>query len=147
MVGYKHECFNYLVDKYGVQLIVSAQYATANNYSSLQLVAHRLGDSLVIDGDTYIRRPVVPLVRPGVSQFICQQTQQGREWELITDAGDRVVAVRKDSPSGYCMSGVSYWTEEPRPSSARNWTRAARTITGRMPSSASWTACPSTPPG
>ena len=112
VVGYKHECFNYLVDKYGVQLIISAQYATANNYSSLQLVAHRLGDSLVIDGDTYIRRPVVPLVRPGVSQFICQQTQQGHEWELITDADDRVVSVRKDSPSGYCMSGVSYWTEE-----------------------------------
>lgn len=42
VVGYKHECFNYLVDKYGVQLIISAQYATANNYSSLQLVAHRL---------------------------------------------------------------------------------------------------------
>ena len=41
VVGYKHECFNYLVDKYGVQLIVSAQYATANNYSSLQLVALR----------------------------------------------------------------------------------------------------------
>ena len=101
VVGYKHECFNYLVDKYGVQLIISAQYATANNYSSLQLVAHRLGDSLVIDGDTYIRRPVVPLVRPGVSQFICQQTQQGHEWELITDADDRVVSVRKDSPSGY----------------------------------------------
>ena len=112
VVGYKHECFNYLVDKYGVQLIISAQYATANNYSSLQLVAHRLGDSLVIDGDTYIHRPVVPLVRPGVSQFICQQTQQGHEWELITDADDRVVSVRKDSPSGYCMSGVSYWTEE-----------------------------------
>ena len=35
VVGYKHECFNYLVDKYGVQLIISAQYATANNYSSL----------------------------------------------------------------------------------------------------------------
>lgn len=51
-------------------------------------------------------------MRPGVSQFICQQTQQGHEWELITDADDRVVSVRKDSPSGYCMSGVSYWTEE-----------------------------------
>ena len=112
MYGFQPDCYNYLVDKYGVQLIISAQYATANNYSSLQLVAHRLGDSLVIDGDTYIRRPVVPLVRPGVSQFICQQTQQGHEWELITDADDRVVSVRKDSPSGYCMSGVSYWTEE-----------------------------------
>lgn len=39
-------------------------------------MAHRLGDSLVIDGDTYIRRPVVPLVRPGVSQFICQQASR-----------------------------------------------------------------------
>ena len=87
VVGYKHECFNYLVDKYGVQLIISAQYATANNYSSLQLVAHRLGDSLVIDGDTYIHRPVVPLVRPGVSQFICQQTQQGQQPSLVVSHG------------------------------------------------------------
>ena len=112
VVGYKHESFEYLVEKYGVQLIVSGQYATANNFSSLQLVAHRLGNSFVIDGDTYIRRPVVPLLRPGVSQFICQKTLQGLEWELVTDADGRVLEVRKDSPSGYSMSGVSWWTEE-----------------------------------
>lgn len=112
VVGYKRECFEYLVEKYGVQLIVSAQYATANNFSSLQLVAHRLGDSFVIDGDTYIRRPIVPLLWPGVSQFICQKTLQGLEWELVSDSDGRIRQVRKDSPTGYSMSGVSFWTEE-----------------------------------
>lgn len=112
VVGYKRECFEYLVDKFGVRLIVSEQYATANNFSSLQLVAHRLGDSFVIDGDTYIRRPVVPLLRPGVSQFICQKTLQGLEWELVSDADGRILQVRKDSPTGYSMAGVSFWTEE-----------------------------------
>ena len=112
VVGYKHECFQYLVEKYGVQLILSDCYATANNYSSLALVAHRLGDSLVIDGDLYIRRPLVPLLRPGVSQFLAQETQRGEEWELLTDDTDRLVRVKKDSPAGYSMSGISYWTEE-----------------------------------
>lgn len=112
VVGYKHECFQYLVEKYGVQLIRSDCYATANNYSSLALVAHRLGDSLVIDGDLYIRRPLVPLLRPGVSQFLAQETQRGQEWELIADEHDRVMRVKKDSVTGYSMSGVSYWTEE-----------------------------------
>lgn len=112
VVGYKRECFDYLQEKYGVRLIVSERYDTANNFSSLELVADRLGDSLVIDGDLYIRRPIVPLVRPGVSQFICQKTQRGTEWELLTDAQDRVVGVKKESPDGYAMSGISYWTEE-----------------------------------
>lgn len=142
VVGYKRECFEYLRERYGVQLIVSERYDTANNFSSLELVADRLGDSLVIDGDLYIRRPLVPLVRPGVSQFITQRTERGREWELITDDTDRVVAVKKDSPDGYAMSGVSYWTEEAaallRQELARSgpddyWEDAAIRILDRVP--------------
>ena len=78
VVGYKRECFEYLRERYGVQLIVSERFDTANNFSSLELVADRLGDSLVIDGDLYIRRPLVPLVRPGVAQFITQKTERGK---------------------------------------------------------------------
>lgn len=48
VVGYMKERFEYLIDDYGVQLIVNPAYSTANNLHSLALAADRLSNSYIL---------------------------------------------------------------------------------------------------
>ena len=54
VVGFMKEQFEYLIDRYGVHLIVNAEYARKNNLSSLAL-ADNLENCYVVPGDVYCK--------------------------------------------------------------------------------------------
>ena len=54
VVGYLHEQFDYLKEKYNVKLVLNDKYAEYNNFYSLYLVKDYLADSYVIDADNYL---------------------------------------------------------------------------------------------
>ena len=54
VVGYLHEQFDYLKEKYNVELVFNDKYAEYNNFYSLYLVKEKLADSYVIDADNYL---------------------------------------------------------------------------------------------
>ena len=54
VVGYLKEKFDYLTEKYGVELVEAPDYNTTNNIVSLSLVADRLGNTYILNGDQYI---------------------------------------------------------------------------------------------
>lgn len=112
IVGYKREMFEFLKVKYNVELRFSKNFEHPNNRTSLLLALDKLDDCLVIDGDIYIKRPVFQEIKPGISQFISQKTAHGLEWEIIADEQNKILDVKKDSPYGFSMSGVSYWIGE-----------------------------------
>ncbi len=108
VVGFMKEQFDYLIDKYGVQLIVNTEYSTKNNLHSLRLVADRLGNSYIIPCDIW-----------------CEENPFSKNelysWYLLSDAktSDSPVRVnRKNEPvmvpsgEGNAMIGISYLLEE-----------------------------------
>lgn len=55
VVGFMKEQFEYLVDTWGVELIVNTDYATKNNLHSLYLAKRHLQDSYIVPCDLWFR--------------------------------------------------------------------------------------------
>lgn len=53
VVGYEREKFDYLIDKYGVKLIVNTKYFEKNNLYSLFLARNYIGDTYILPCDLY----------------------------------------------------------------------------------------------
>ncbi len=53
VVGYRKEQFEYLIDEYGVRLIVNPQYAVKNNLYSLKLAAGCLSNTYIVPCDLW----------------------------------------------------------------------------------------------
>ncbi len=54
VVGFLKEKFEYLCDKYGVNLVYNPEYATKNNLHSLLLVADRIKNTYIMPADIWI---------------------------------------------------------------------------------------------
>ena len=56
VVGFMKESFDYLIDEYGVELVVNPEYAAKNNLSSLALVADRISNTYIVPSDIWCDR-------------------------------------------------------------------------------------------
>lgn len=109
VVGFMKEQFEYLIDKYGVQLIVNPQYTTKNNLHSLKLAAKYISNSYIIPCDIWCEN----------NPFSASELYS---WYMLSDAKvkDSCVRVnRKNEPvavaeqeEGNAMIGISYLLEE-----------------------------------
>ena len=55
VVGFKKEQYDYLVDRYGVKLVVNMEYAEKNNLHSLAKVLPQLGETYLMPCDLWCR--------------------------------------------------------------------------------------------
>lgn len=53
VVGFMKENYEYLIDEYGVDLVVNTDYASKNNLHSMKLVAERLSNTYVVPCDIW----------------------------------------------------------------------------------------------
>ena len=53
VVGFMKDSFEYLIDEYGVELVVNEEYASKNNLHSLSLVADRIHNTYIIPCDIW----------------------------------------------------------------------------------------------
>lgn len=108
VVGFMKEQLEYLIDKYGVELVVNEHYAEKNNLHSLCLVADHISNTYIIPCDIWCRAN--PYSR-----------NELYSWYLVKDLVDdesmvRVnrkmeLAVTTDGQSGNMMVGISYLAE------------------------------------
>ncbi len=110
VVGYYAEQFEYLTQKYGVELRVSTKYQTHNNYSSMQLVLDKLNDAVVLEGDCYFVDDFIERIDTSKNQFFGQKIRHGEEWGFICDENDRLKDLVAKTTEGWGEIGVSYWT-------------------------------------
>lgn len=109
VTGYMNEAFDKYVEKYNLKKIVSDVYDKKNSSSSLNLVRDILDDSLIINGDIYIKENVFPYIKPNVSQIISKKIVKGEEDGYVSrDSDDRVIKIVKKSTSGYGDTGMMY---------------------------------------
>lgn len=108
VVGFMKEQFEYLIDEYGVELVVNEHYAEKNNLHSLNLVAEHISNTYIIPCDIW-----------------CMKNPYSRNelysWYMVNDLVDdesmvRVnrkmeLAVTTDGQAGNMMVGISYLAE------------------------------------
>lgn len=107
VVGFMKEQFEYLIDEYGVKLIVNEDYAKKNNLHSLALVANYLSNTYIIPCDIWCDKN--PFRR-----------HELYSWYMVSDLVDNESTVRvnrkielvTNQQSGNQMVGIAYLIEE-----------------------------------
>lgn len=109
VVGFMKEQFEYLIDEYGVELIVNSEYAVKNNLYSLHLAEVHLENSYIVPCDIWCNK----------NPF---RHQELYSWYMVGDLVDEDSAVRinrkmelvkvSEQQAGNVMIGISYIAEE-----------------------------------
>ena len=108
IVGFMKEQYEYLIDEYGVDLIVAPDYATKNNLHSLKTAADYLSNSYIIPCDIW-----------------CEKNPYSRNelysWYMVSDLVDddstvrvnrkQELVVQKEQAGGNAMIGICYLLE------------------------------------
>lgn len=105
VVGFMKERFDYLIDEYGVELIVNPEYGTRNNLHSLALAIEHLANTYIVPSDIW-----------------CDTNPFNREemysWYMVSDLVDDESDVRVNrkmelvkGDGGNAMLGISYLLE------------------------------------
>ena len=108
VVGFMKEQFEYLIDEYGVELVVNPEYTIKNNIHSLKLIADKLANTYVIPCDIWCER----------NPFAKQELYS---WYMVSDLVDNDSTVRvnrkmelvsiMNHEGGNEMIGIAYLTE------------------------------------
>ena len=109
VVGYLHEQFDYLKEKYNVKLVLNDKYAEYNNFYSLYLVKDYLADSYVIDADNYLFKNMFRTDVTHSTYFSVYREDCENEWFLLYGDDYKVQDIIVDSKAGRILSGVSFW--------------------------------------
>lgn len=109
VVGFMKESFDYLIDEYGVDLVVNPEYAAKNNLSSLALVADRISNTYIVPSDIWCDR----------NPF---NSHEMYSWYMVSDIVDNESDVRVnrkmelvkvgERDGGNAMVGITYLLEE-----------------------------------
>ena len=109
VVGFMKESFDYLIDEYGVDLVVNAEYAAKNNLSSLALVADRISNTYIVPSDIWCDR----------NPF---DSHEMYSWYMVSDIVDNESDVRVNRKmelvkvgnrdGGNAMVGITYLLDE-----------------------------------
>lgn len=108
VVGFMKEQYEYLIDEYGVDLIVAPDYAAKNNLHSLKTAADYLSNSYIIPCDIW-----------------CEKNPYSRNelysWYMVSDLVDddstvrvnrkQELVVQKEQAGGNAMIGICYLLE------------------------------------
>ena len=109
VVGFMKEKYEYLIDKYGVNLVYNPDYALKNNIHSLNLVVDKISNTYIIPCDIWAER----------NPFSSHELYS---WYSVSDIVDDESTVRinrkmelvsvEEGKAGNTMIGISYILEE-----------------------------------
>lgn len=117
VAGYKAECFEYLIRKYGINIIFNLYYEVYNNLYSLYLCKEIIGDSYIIEGDIFFCRNFLLPSSESSAYFSGVKQHLTGEWILRYEKKRLTDIIIYDGQPEYkdgapIMSGISYWTPE-----------------------------------
>lgn len=109
VVGFLKEQYEYLIDEYGVELIVNPEYASKNNLHSMKLVLEHLSNTYIVPCDIWCDK----------NPFSKNELYS---WYMVSDLVDNESTVRvnrkmelvtvSNSHGGNAMVGIAYLIEE-----------------------------------
>jgi CTP:phosphocholine cytidylyltransferase-like protein/thiamine kinase-like enzyme len=105
VVGFMKEQYEYLIDKYGVKLLVNAHYATKNNLHSLQCAAAHLENAYILPCDLWFARNPFRRHELYAWYMVSDQTSEDSTVHLTRK---RDLTVLPSHTQGDAMVGVTY---------------------------------------
>lgn len=111
VTGYKNEMFNPYKKKLGFKKVISKDFANTNSANSLKLVIDNLDtNTLIMNGDLYIKNDFVRYIRKNVSQFIAQHLEKTNHptWKYEIDEDSKLIGINENSMGGLCETGIAY---------------------------------------
>ena len=109
VVGFMKERFDYLIDEYGVRLVVSREYATKNNLHSLALVAERISNTYIVPSDVWAASNPFRRFEPYSWYMVSDQRDEESMVRIMRDGS--LVPTRRGE-GGNHMVGIAYLLEE-----------------------------------
>lgn len=103
VVGFMKEHYEYLIDKYHVQLVVNTHYGEWSNIYSLYLVRGHLQDCYVVPCDVWFKENPFSSLEDRSWYMFAEQTNDASEW-LVSQRG----TVKKVKATGNQMVGIAY---------------------------------------
>jgi CTP:phosphocholine cytidylyltransferase-like protein len=112
VVGYKKELFNYLKEKFNVEIVENPEYKTRNNNSSLYYVKEKLGNTYICSSDNYFAKNVFELYveKPFYSAVYIEGKTD--EWCITTDSKGLITDVKIGGEDSWVMLGHVFFTKE-----------------------------------
>ena len=107
VVGFMKEQYEYLIDSYGVELVVNEDYAGKNNLHSLSLVADRINNTYIVPCDIWCDKN--PFNNTELYSWYMVSDIIDNESDVRVNRKMEIVRVGEDD-SGNTMIGISYLT-------------------------------------
>lgn len=112
VVGYKAEMFEYLKEKFGVNIVLNEDYYRYNNTSSVIRVLDKLGNTYICSSDNYFPENVFKEV-PTQSYYSALYAEgETNEYCLTLDAEDNIAEVTVGGHDAWYMIGHVYFSED-----------------------------------
>lgn len=112
VVGYKSSQFHYLVQKYGVRIVMNEDYNVYNNTSSIIRVLDSLKDTYICSSDNYFPANVF-MEKPAGSYYSALYAEgETSEYCMTLDADDNITAVTVGGRDSWYMLGHAYFSKE-----------------------------------
>lgn len=82
VVGFMKEHYEYLIDKYHIQLVVNPHYSEWNNIYSLYLVQNQLSNSYVLPCDVWFKENPFSTLEDNSWYMFTEQTSSDSQWRI-----------------------------------------------------------------
>lgn len=105
VVGFMKECYEYLIDEYGVELIVNSEYTMKNNLYSIKKASKFLGNTYVVPCDIWCMDN--PFHKNELYSWYMVTDKMDRESTIRVNRKMELVAAPEES-EGNVMVGISY---------------------------------------
>jgi len=111
VVGYLKEKFDYLIDKYDVQLIFNPEFKTKNNLSSLYYARQYLKNSYILSADNWMEQNIFNLCEKNSWYSCVYKDGSTSEWCVTVDENDRINKVVIGGNDSWVMMGPVFVSE------------------------------------
>lgn len=108
VVGFMKERFDYLIDEYGVELVVNTEFAARNNLHSLALVASKLSNTYIMPSDIWCSKNPFHRSEP-YSWYMVSDLVDNNSFVRITRKGE--LQMVRNGLGGNRMVGIAYLLE------------------------------------
>lgn len=112
VLGYKAEMFQYLSEKYGVQLVINNDYSVYNNASSMIRVVDRLDDTFICCSDHYFANNV--FLEKAEHSYYAALFARGQTDEYCLSLGenDWITDVKVGGTDAWYMAGHVFFNHQ-----------------------------------
>jgi len=111
VVGYLKEKFDYLIDKFGVQLVFNPEYASKNNLASLYYARGYLKNTYILCADNWLEENIFNSVEQKSWYSCVYKIGPTAEWCVKTDNTERISDVTIGGHDSWVMYGPVFLSQ------------------------------------